>query len=69
MKEIGMTVTSQQQLSMSSFTKEALTHLKRVKPLDGWSVDIYRSSSTSGEQKTMLCRRNIPLADDGYASD
>jgi hypothetical protein len=60
-----MTITSQHELSMSCFTEEALTHLKRVKPLDGWSVDIYWSS-TSGEQKTMLCRRNIPLADDGF---
>lgn len=50
---------------MSSFTEEALLHLKRVKPLDGWSVDTYRSSSTS-EPKKMLCRRNVPLADDGF---
>lgn len=59
-----MTVISQ--LSMSPLTKEALNHLKSIKPLDGWSVDVYWSSTT-GEQKTMLCRRKVPLADDGFA--
>ena len=43
-------------------TEQALSHLRRVKPMDGWSVDNYVSSS--GKTLVRLRRRNIPLLED-----
>jgi len=48
----------------SKRTEEALRHLKNVKPLDGWSVDIYINAS--GKRLVMLRRRNVPLGSSGF---
>eukprot|EP00567_Pseudictyota_dubia_P011234 CAMPEP_0197437820 /NCGR_PEP_ID=MMETSP1175-20131217/4969_1 /TAXON_ID=1003142 /ORGANISM="Triceratium dubium, Strain CCMP147" /LENGTH=310 /DNA_ID=CAMNT_0042967435 /DNA_START=92 /DNA_END=1024 /DNA_ORIENTATION=+ len=45
-------------------TEEAIRHLNRVKPVDGWSADLYVSSE--GTKKVSLRRRNAALSDDGF---
>lgn len=44
----------------SSFALAALTHLKKLKPLDGWSLDENNQSKGGGIR---LLRRNVPLTD------
>jgi hypothetical protein len=48
----------------SSNTQSALAHLMALKPYDGWTVDVY--TSTSGSTLNMLCRRNAPIAEEGF---
>ncbi|KAL9187429.1 hypothetical protein ACHAXT_001532 [Thalassiosira profunda] len=43
----------------------ALSHLRRLKPLDGYSVESYLAAS--GRRQLRLKRRNIPVADEGFA--
>lgn len=45
-------------------SEQALLHLKRLKPYDGWAIDTY--TSIQNETKTMLKRRNIPLSKKGF---
>ena len=60
-----MAMTSQASSSTSTRTEEALKHLKSIKPLDGWSVDVYLSSN--GEKQNVLCRRKVPLTEESFA--
>lgn len=53
----------------SASTQAALDHLKRIKPLDGWSVEAKNSSLTSslmGVTQVRLLRRNVPLTDNYF---
>lgn len=45
-------------------TEEAIRYLNRIKPVDGWSADLYVSSE--GKKKVTLRRRNAPLCDAGF---
>eukprot|EP00591_Stephanopyxis_turris_P006611 CAMPEP_0195510252 /NCGR_PEP_ID=MMETSP0794_2-20130614/2944_1 /TAXON_ID=515487 /ORGANISM="Stephanopyxis turris, Strain CCMP 815" /LENGTH=301 /DNA_ID=CAMNT_0040637631 /DNA_START=33 /DNA_END=938 /DNA_ORIENTATION=+ len=51
-------------LTASLRTNDAIQHLKKIKPFDGWSSDVYLNKY--GECLTMLRRRNIPLGDVGF---
>jgi len=54
---------------LSASTQAALDHLKRIKPLDGWSVEAKSSSLTSsvlGVTQVRLLRRNVPLTDNYF---
>ena len=44
---------------VSKQTERALSHLRSLKPYDGWSTDFYIGSS--GDRVVMLRRRNVPL--------
>jgi len=48
----------------SALTKKAFAHLNNIKPYDGWSIDMYVSSS--GQNLCMLKRRNAPLSNRGF---
>lgn len=51
----------------SASTQAALDHLKRIKPLDGWSVEAKNSSSSSSVvTQVRLLRRNVPLTDNYF---
>lgn len=45
-------------------TEAALQHLRRLRPLDGYSVDRYLASN--GKYLVRLKRRNVPLRDEGF---
>mmetsp|Transcript_47311 Transcript_47311/g.143274 ORF Transcript_47311/g.143274 Transcript_47311/m.143274 type:complete len:310 (-) Transcript_47311:179-1108(-) len=45
-------------------TEEALRHLNKLKPFDGWSADLYVGSD--GKRKVALRRRNAPLTERGF---
>lgn len=45
-------------------TEDAVRYLNRVKPVDGWSADLYVSSE--GKKKVALRRRNATLCDAGF---
>jgi len=51
----------QQQQQLSPRTVAAINHLRRIKPLDGYAAECYRS--LSGKNLVQLKRRNIPLRD------
>jgi hypothetical protein len=45
---------------------EAISHLKSIKPYDGWSTDTYVNAKD--EELITLRRRNIPLSSTGFTS-
>eukprot|EP00578_Thalassiosira_sp_NH16_P012221 CAMPEP_0181118134 /NCGR_PEP_ID=MMETSP1071-20121207/22907_1 /TAXON_ID=35127 /ORGANISM="Thalassiosira sp., Strain NH16" /LENGTH=289 /DNA_ID=CAMNT_0023202595 /DNA_START=8 /DNA_END=877 /DNA_ORIENTATION=+ len=57
-----MSTTDQQIISPR--TKAALQHLRRLKPLDGYSIERYLASS--GRLQVRLKRRNVPVRDAGF---
>jgi hypothetical protein len=48
---------------MTASTQAALQHLKKVKPLDGWSSETRSTGSGSSITTVRLLRRNVPLTD------
>eukprot|EP00985_Skeletonema_marinoi_P030703 scaffold33453_cov153-Skeletonema_marinoi.AAC.2 len=50
--------------NLSPRTVAALTHLRRLKPLDGYAAESY--ISFSGKPLVQLKRRNVPLKDEGF---
>ena len=50
--------------SLPPRAQAALSHLRRLKPLDGYSVESYLAAS--GRRQLRLKRRNIPVADEGF---
>ncbi|KAL7529267.1 hypothetical protein ACHAXR_002875 [Thalassiosira sp. AJA248-18] len=57
-----MMKSTEQQLSPR--TQAALQYLRRLKPLDGYSIESYLASS--GKIQVRLKRRNVPVCDDGF---
>lgn len=56
-----MSSTSTNKTTWSGSTVDAIEHLKKLKPYDGWSADIKIISGTSSEKLVRLLRRNVPL--------
>mmetsp|Transcript_19138 Transcript_19138/g.41403 ORF Transcript_19138/g.41403 Transcript_19138/m.41403 type:complete len:319 (+) Transcript_19138:1259-2215(+) len=48
----------------SARTEAAIHHLKKIKPTDGYSAEIYLSSA--GRRLVLLRRRNVQLGDTGF---
>jgi len=49
--------------NLSDRCNDALKHLKRIKPLDGWSIE---AKERAGHQQVRLCRRSVPLTDNYF---
>jgi hypothetical protein len=47
--------------SLSHSSKEALLHLKKIKPYEGWSLETHRST-----KEVRLLRRSVPLTDNFF---
>mmetsp|Transcript_26037 Transcript_26037/g.30239 ORF Transcript_26037/g.30239 Transcript_26037/m.30239 type:complete len:317 (-) Transcript_26037:1745-2695(-) len=51
-------------MTLSNNSEKSLTHLKVIKPYDGWSIETYTNSA--GKELYMLKRRNVPLYKMGF---
>ena len=53
-------------LLFNQTTEAVLTHLKLVKPFDGWTIEVYHTGSDQ-RKLLRLCRRGAPLTNHGFS--